>query len=290
MKVSVIVNGSKRKAIAAGRSFSELGKAEGLDVKLLVTNFRGHGAELAQAVSESCDAMIAVGGDGTINECVNGMMKSAHQPALGLLPYGTANDFCRSTDFDRDIHKLIKKIKSGQTRPCDVGRLKYADFNEYFVNIADAGFGARVVRRIEDYPTWLTSGAKFNLGILRTFLTYQNKEMKVVGDGFEWSDKSVMVVVANAKYFASGLHVAPQAELNSGKFVVLCIGDVGMKDYIAQFPKLKRGEILTHPQMHYFETSWVEISGQGFVEKDGELGGEVPVRAENLPSAIQLID
>ena len=286
VKVVLVVNGSKKKALQVGEDLSRLLADRQIDSDTLITERSGHAIELVQ--NSQADGVVALGGDGTINECIQGIMRSERDPFFTAIPLGSGNDLSRSIHFPDNPEELASQINEMKTLSCDVCSVKYGVEEEYFINIADAGFGPAVVDRVERMPRWLGANLRFSFGILRTFLSYKKRQLSVNGEGFEWNGKSMIIAVANGKYFGSGLCIAPMARVDDGVLEVICVGDISLLDYLKQLPKLKKGQKIDHPEVHYFRSPWVKISGQSRLEKDGEMGGELPVRIECMEKVLEV--
>lgn len=290
VKISLIVNESKSKARKLANKFCALVNSTAHDVEIFGTERIGHAIDLAFSASKSSDLIVAIGGDGTINECVNGMMQGDKSCAFSVLSVGTGNDFARTFSFPSSPELLAKAIESPSFFASDVGLLEYEEDSEYFLNIADAGLGPTVLHRMMNQPSWLPSGLKFNAAIIRTLMGYKRPILSCRGEGFEWEGEALVVAVANGIYFANGLGVAPEAKLDSGEFEVFVAGGISILDYLQNIPKLKKAQRVDHPGLHYFRSSWLEISGPSSMEKDGELGGQLPCKVSCVPQVIRLLN
>jgi len=290
VKISLIINESKSKARDKANKFCALVKSSAHNCQILGTEHIGHAIDLASQASIDSDLIVAVGGDGTINECVNGILKSGNDCALSVLPSGTGNDFVRSFSFPETPEALSQVIDDPSYFLADVGQIGYADAIEYFMNIADAGLGPAVLKRMTKSPSWLPSGLKFNSAIIRTLMSFKKPTLSCKGDGFEWEGDALVIAVANGIYFASGLGVAPDGKLDSGEFEVFIAGGISIFDYLTNIPKLKKAKKVDHPGLHYFKSSWLEISGPSSMEKDGEFGHDLPCKVTCLPRAIRLLN
>lgn len=289
MKVSLIVNESKGKARSLAHKFCAFVEGPEHEVEILGTESLGHAIELSTNAATTADLIVAVGGDGTINECVNGIMKAQSQCALSVLPAGTGNDFVRSFAFPNSPELLAKALQNPQFVTVDTGLIEYTDSSEYFINISDAGLGPTVIKRMMREPSWYPAGLKFNSAIIKTLPGYKRPVLKCKGENFEWQGEALVIAVANGKYFASGLGVAPMAKLDDGQFQIFIAGDISIMDYVRNIPKLKKAQIIDHPGLHYFTSPWLEISGDSSMEKDGELGKDLPCKVSCVPSSIRLL-
>jgi YegS/Rv2252/BmrU family lipid kinase len=264
-----------------------------------------HAEELTgKALSEGCNFLIAVGGDGTLNEMVNGYLKtrltSGVNASIGVLPFGTGNDFARGTGITRDINQLSEMIRLNQPRMLDAGRMEFQHPDgsktiRYFDNIADLGIGGDVVGRVNGVHLIKTVlGGKFNffVAILVTFLSYKHKRVKVSWDGNEWEGQVLSLVVANGRYFGSGLGIAPEAKPDDGKFELVIFANLSIIDYLLNYSRLRKAEKIIHPEVFYHRTSKVFVESGGgtvIVEADGEIEGAAPIVYTCLPGSLRFL-
>lgn len=238
--------------------------------------------------------IIAVGGDGTIHEVVNGIMQSENTDVqLGILPWGTANDFCKTIEAANSVADLMHSILRGSHQQLDVGYLQYQenDTNSYFINIADLGIGAEVVERVNSSPKILSPDLIFMGAIIRTFLSYNNQPIEIKTPEWTWKGMANSVVIANAKYFGSGLCIAPNADPTDGVFEIVISGDISIYDYLKNVRRIKAGKLIDHPEVHYKTASDLEISSpqQCGLEADGEFLGFTPVKISIADRKLRVI-
>lgn len=253
------------------------------------------------AILAGTDYLIAVGGDGTMSEVVNGVMRAPKEKrsnsVIGLLPAGSGNDFARTMHLTSKVSSLHKLIKENRIKPIDVGRLELktmagTDRICYFINIADVGLGAEVAKRVNEGHKTYGANIAFFAATLFGFLNYQRKKIKVESQDFNWSGNVLVLALANAKYFGSGLGIAPHAKIDDGKFSITLASDVSLIDYLKQLPKIRKGEMLNHPYVIYHETQKLIIEPIGkecLIEADGEMIGKLPLKAEMLKHELRFL-
>ena len=267
--------------------------------------YAGNSIEIAQQVAANNNYIIAVGGDGTLNEVLNGILKyqqenpSKEQPILGVLPLGTANDFVKSLNFTRGIDALLTQIKNQQCQKIDIGKLQCFDedrisrITRHFINIADVGFGAHVVHKTNRGSSFLGANYKYTKAILSTFLTYKPKRITLrVDDQPEQKTNMLSLVFAKGKYFASGLCIAPHAQLSDGKLALTQIENISMFDFLFHLSALKKGKKIIHPEAKYFKATQLEVSSEdkdAGVEADGEFIGYLPLKVDVIPEKINFL-
>lgn len=251
---------------------------------------------------EGIRRVVAVGGDGTFNEVVNGCFAaSSGAPAdlctVGLVPSGTGVDFGRSLGLPRTPQGVAALLSSGATRVIDAGRVTLADGTvRHFANEASCGIGAAVVARVERHPRrgeWRGRMGTFLIAALGALLRYRNREMEITLDGEVIRERAQQVVVANGRSYGAGMLIAPRAVPDDGRFDVVVVGDVSIAASIRALPRLYRGTHLGLPQVRAARSRSVAIApGPGgvalLVEADGELLGRAPAEITILPAALRV--
>ncbi|TSA36158.1 MAG: diacylglycerol kinase family lipid kinase [Porphyromonadaceae bacterium] len=303
-KISFILHGKIRGKKSVKESLNVRFSAD-YEVRFYETAYPRHAEKLTDlALSDGCDFLIAVGGDGTLNEMVNGYLKAGgaekFKTKLGVLPFGTGNDFARGIGIYRNIDQLWDLIELNQPRMLDAGSMQFrlpdGSINlRYFDNIADLGIGGDVVVRVNGVhlrKKILGGKLTFFLSILITFLTYKHKKITVSWEGFKWEGTVLSLVVANGQYFGSGLGIAPEAKLDDGMFEVVIFANLSIMDYLRNYSKLRRAEKIDHPEVFYHRTNQLLVETDGnliIVEADGEIEGKAPIVYTCLPGALKFL-
>jgi diacylglycerol kinase (ATP) len=304
-KIGFILHGKIRSKKSVKESLISKFSADYV-VRFYETMHPRHAEPLAeQALNDGCDFLIAVGGDGTVNEMVNGYLKvggaSNFETRLGVLPFGTGNDFARGMGINRDINQLFDLVVRNQPGMLDAGAMQFrhADGSStirYFDNIADLGIGADVVVRVNGVhlrKKILGGKLTFFISILLTFLTYRHKKIKVSWEGFHWEGTVLSMVVANGRFFGSGLGIAPEAKVDDGLFEVVIFADLSIVDYLRNYLKVRRCEKVIHPEAHYYKTAQLSVEPEGgritIVEADGEIEGQAPIIYTCLPGSLKFL-
>ena len=267
-------------------------------VQFLTTVRKKHAIQLAkQAAENRCDFLIALGGDGTLHEVINGVMQSNLPanlyPAIGLLPLGSANDFARTARISNSVEDLIGQIQSKATRKIDLGKIILHHTGEirYFINIAGVGLGAEVVQTMEQSSSVFGPGFNYFKHILRGFLNYVKKEVRCSGSTWLWKGKLLQMAVANGRSFGNGICIAPDARIADGMFQVAIFGDLSIWDYLKNLHNLKKGVKIDHPQVHYHDVKEVLVESDDpcYIEADGEYVGMAPATISILPRTIRFL-
>jgi diacylglycerol kinase (ATP) len=270
----------------------------GLPFDFEYTEGVGHAIELARiAASDGYRYLVAVGGDGTVNEVANGILHStnAATTALGIVSTGTGSDFIRSVGISRDYATACSTLTSSRRLSIDVGVIEYQrqgqTLKRFFINAAGVGFDAAVVKETERLPKFFGGTIPYVAGMLRTLFSYRNKPVVIrVGDEVE-SHRVLNVAVANGGYMGGGMHIAPQAELGDNLLDVVVIGDMGKLELLKEFPKVYKGTHVTLPKVRMKKGTnvTIESSEAVLVYADGELLGECPASFRVVPGALSIV-
>jgi len=268
----------------------------GLGGETLLSERAGHIVELAErAARDGAELVVAVGGDGTLNETVNGLMRAGTPTELAVVAIGTGMDFVRTYGIPTRFDDAVRTVLTGRTRTIDVGRVSYRTWagdaeERYVCNVGSVGMSAAVARRANGMSKMFGGRATFFYALVRVFLEWQNTVVDVVLDGEHRSARMHDVIVANGRYHGGAMWLAPDAEPDDGLFDVLTIGDVTKLDFVTTAPKLYRGTHLSHPKIDLVRARVVEVDARERlpIELDGEQVGTTPARFEVVPSALRV--
>lgn len=306
MKTVAIVNPSSAGGTTS-RAWSLLsrGLEEGLKAQVegRFTRGKGHATLLTrEALREGVDCIVCVGGDGSVNEIVNGFFDEEGErvnpeAALAVLPRGTGCDFARTFEFPRDAVECGKSIAAGRRSPCDVGRVQLKgldgeDVNRYFVNVADFGMGGEVSARVNRSSKLLGGFITFLGYTLMTLFSYRPPRVSVVLDGETIVDEPIYnVFVGNGQYCGGGMWIAPQSSTSDGLFDVVVVRAMSVFAALTNVARLYGGTVAHHPLVSQHRGCVVEAHSDQTVqlEMEGENPGTLPARVEMVPAAITLI-
>ena len=264
----------------------------GLEFDSTETGAPGEAVALAERAAKEFDVVIAVGGDGTVHEVVNGLLRAGGGAALGVLPLGSGDDFVKMLPA-RDA---VERIVQGVPRPCDAGRIQTgrADAARYFANGMDIGFGAHASRNTRRVPQFLT-GLGIYLGALAlTLLRYPTLKVRLQLDGGEaYSQSTAMTAVMNGRSFGGSFQVCPEARADDGELDLLIADGVGRLAILGLVPRIMRGTHAGDPRLKLARARRVLIESDAplLVEADGEIAFEDAQRLEIevLPGALRVL-
>jgi len=249
-----------------------------------------HAAQLARdALSRGCDLVVAVGGDGTLNEVLNGFFTEGVPvrpgAALGYLPSGTGADFARTMGHhERTIEQQIACWQKGRVRHLDCGEVHFLattgeKTRRLFINESSLGFSADTAEAVNRASKHFRGKLPFFLGVLRTLGALRTPVLHVVIDGKTVHDgPTLLVAVANGRYFGGSMMIAPDAEVDDGEFDVIVIDGMSRIQVLQKIPKIYSGSHLSEPEVHAHRGKEVHIQASGaevLLEMDGEQPGKL---------------
>ncbi|MHB8572351.1 MAG: diacylglycerol/lipid kinase family protein [Candidatus Dormibacteria bacterium] len=273
--------------------------AAGLDFETRFTAGRGDATRIcAEALGRGATTVVAVGGDGTLNEVANGFFRDGVPVApgarIGLLPRGTGGDFRRTLNLPDDPRAVALLLASGSTRLIDCGRVSFLGpggepGERVFVNIADLGIGGEVVQRVERLK-WLGGRAGFQLASLLTLMGYRNRRVALEADGEAIDTVAQSVVVANCRYFGGSMEVAPMADPSDGWLDLVILGDLGRLESMRRMGSIYRGQHIGQPRVTHrrVRALTVRCSERLLLDVDGEQPGMAPASFTVMPSALRV--
>jgi diacylglycerol kinase (ATP) len=284
---------------ATGRRWPEIAHraaAAGLSGDALFSERQGHLTELArQAAGGGARLLVVVGGDGSVNEAVNGIAGLADPPDLAIIPRGTGWDFVRTFAIPRRVEEAAAVALGDAVRMVDVGRASYrawdgTEAETLFANVASAGMSGAIAQRANETTKALGGKASYLLALLAVFARWSANEMHVTVDAEERRGRMFDVVVGNGKFFGGGMKICPEALPDDGLLDVLTIGDVTKRDLLLTMPRIYRGTHLPHPKAELLRGGVVTVDSDAPVpiELDGEQPGTTPARFDVLPGRLRL--
>lgn len=262
------------------------------------TEYHGHAIDLAEkAACSGMQMCVAIGGDGTFNEVVNGILKTGRTDIiLVLIPNGSGNDFCRARHAVFTFERLKKSILGREFRSYDAAVIRYEGSQQerYFLNIADIGLGGYTATLFGEQRKWgLPGSLSYTISIVRSFLGFSKPEATIICDGNEiYHGKLMMTAICNSSTFAGGVVIHPGADPADGLLNLTVVGDVTLWAYLSNFFNLKAGKVLSHPGITYHTARSVRIAIRGEqnrMEADGEVFGRGNAVVEVLPAALRII-
>ncbi len=299
IKIAFIINGKAQKKKSLIYEIKRVFDEILFQIKICETKFEQQAILLTEsAVNEGFTHIVACGGDGTLNEVLNGLLKTKlPNIKLGLIPKGSGNDFIKTACSPQSLTGLKESILRKNFKKIDIGFAEFIskdgrETSRYFINIADVGIGGVIAQQLDEAIKIFGSIITYQYFIIKNLLIYKSKQLKVTGDDFEYSGNIMNFCAANAKYFGSGLGVAPDADISDGLLNVIAIGEVSLIDYLKNFPNLKKCKRLVHPAVKYYTSKTLLFESSKYqipIDMDGEFVGFLPMKIAIQPKAIDFI-
>ncbi|MEI5907416.1 diacylglycerol kinase [Bacillus spongiae] len=259
----------------------------GYETSCHATECEGDATNAAKiAVERKYDLVIAAGGDGTLNEVVNGLAEQKYRPRLGIIPMGTTNDFARALHLPRDIEAAVDVIIKGETIPVDIGRKN----DTYFINIAGGG-------RLTELTYEVPSKLKTMLGQLAYYLkgiemlpSLRASNVSIEYDGKIFEGEVQLFLIGLTNSVGGFERLAPDASINDGLFTLIILKKCNLAEFIRIASLALRGEHLNDPKVIYTKANHVKVYSEEKVQLnlDGEFGGLLPAEFVNLYRHIEV--
>jgi len=274
-------------------------QAEGASFDAVLTEEPGHATRLArQALDDGFRTIVAVGGDGTVNEVINGLVVEGTvdpEVALGIIPWGTGADFTRTLGIPRDYVGACRHLLRSQPRPVDLGKVtclrEGRQVERYFINAAGLGFDGEVSDLVNRFPKLLGGTMTYLACLFIGLVTYRNKNVEFTFDGQPVRGRVNSVIVCNGCYFGGGMFIAPGATFDDGLFYVVVLGNLNKLEVVMNVPRVYKGTHLTHPKVSHFSAREIHVEAQErmFLQAEGELIGEAPATFRVIPRALRVL-
>jgi diacylglycerol kinase (ATP) len=270
-----------------GKRWAELHRRAqelGLEGEVRMSTRPGELIELAR--DADAELLVVVGGDGAVNEVVNGR----RDLEVAVIPRGTVMDLVRSQGIPSEFADAVAVARDGRPREVDLGRVEFREGQRWFANVASVGMSGAVAQRANRMSKALGGKVTFFYALAREFLVWKNTDVTVRLDGAERRGRMHDVIVANGQYHGGAMWLAPDARADDGQFDVVLIGDVTKLDFITTAPKLYRGTHLAHPKVELIRSAFVDVEAPVPlpIETDGEVAGTTPAHFEVVPGALRV--
>ncbi len=264
------------------------------------TEKQAHAIQLAEDEARAGRKLIiAVGGDGTVSETANGILRAGTDAALGMLPGGTGGDFRRTLGVSADLAKACRQLRDGKIRRMDTGKLTYIDHSgnqtwRYFVNTASFGMSGAVASRANQSSKRLGGTLTYATATVRTAVSFDSPEIYLqLDEGHADRLRVIMVCVANGPSFGGGMRIAPNAKLDDGVFDVIVAGDITAFRLLISSHRLYAGTHLSMDKIALKKARKVHAvpvheNNEILLEVDGESPGRLPATMEIIPQALNV--
>ncbi|WP_070120938.1 diacylglycerol kinase [Bacillus marinisedimentorum] len=260
----------------------------GYEASAHATKCEGDAIDAARTAAErGYDLVVAAGGDGTINEVINGLAEMPNRPKLGIIPVGTTNDFARAIHVPRSIEKACDILVEGHTMPLDIGKVN----EKYFMNIAGGG-------RITELSYEVPSKLKTVLGQLAYYLkgiemlpSFRPTKVSIEYDGKMYEGEVMLFLVSNTNSVGGFEKLAPDASFYDGMFDLLILKKINLADFVRIASQALRGDHLKDANIIYTKANRIKVKTDDKIQLnlDGEYGGLAPAEFVNLYHHLEVI-
>lgn len=265
------------------------------DFDFVFTKHARHSVELIQdAVYQGFRKYISIGGDGTLHNIVNGIMKQTLVPSIdltiGVIPIGTGNDWVKTHHIPSDFESAIQVIKNGNVKHQDLGKIEFDDkiqSDVYYNNLAGVGFDGYVVSKVSKYKRFGT--VSYILGALSGLFSFQKFKSEILSKECHIKTSCLMVLVGLCKYSGGGMQLTKNPNPFDGLLDVSIAKDIGKFDVLKNLLNLFNGKIINHKKVYCFHTKKIKVKTSpkdfAFIEADGELVGKGGFSITLIPMA-----
>ncbi|WP_188497551.1 diacylglycerol kinase [Pullulanibacillus pueri] len=239
------------------------------------------------AVQRGFDLVIAAGGDGTINEVINGLAEQPNRPKFAIIPMGTTNDFARAINMPKDIEKACDILCEGHEVPLDIGKVNH----QYFINIAGGGTLTELTYEVPSKLKTMLGQLAYYMKGIEMLPSIRPTHVRIEYDGKLLEDEIMLFFVTNTNSVAGFEKIAPNASYNDGMFDLLVLKKTNLAEFIRLARLALKGEHINDPKVLYTKAAHVKVETEEKMQLnlDGEYGGMLPGTFDSLPHHLQLI-
>jgi diacylglycerol kinase (ATP) len=294
MKLLMLVNphaGRKQGKIVAEKSLT-IFRQKGIGVHCCYSEYAGHIAEIAKReVNKPWDGILAIGGDGTLFEIINGMMRGNQglPLPLGIIPVGTGNSFSRDLAI-QSYENAIEKIVNGKVRKVDLGKCVCPDTTFYFINILGFGFVSDVAQKAAAYKKW--GDLSYVIGVFIITMKLESFSLAFEIDGRSYQRENIFVEICNSTKTGGDMVMAPQAKIDDGLLDVVLLNKTSRLRLLSALPKIFKGTHIHMPEVETFTAREMQFrpAHSKILTPDGEINGQTPIMVSVLPGKIPIFD
>lgn len=292
MKLFLILNpvAGKNQGERALKKATPLLEKAGIQIELKISEFSGHAITLAREFDPSkFDGIVAVGGDGTLFEIVNGLLKSNRDFDLpiGQIPVGTGNSFIKDLEIN-SIEDAVEKIAGGKTRKVDVGFFKYPEGEHYFINLLGTGFVSNVAHRAGKYKA--LGSLSYVLGVLEEVVQLRPVPLELTIDGKVYQRDYIFTEICNSTKTGGNMIMAPDAKIDDGLLDIILLNNISKLSLLKVFPQIFKGTHVQDSHAETFKGEHIKIVTETpqRLTPDGEVFGSTPLEVSVLPHKISM--
>lgn len=291
MKLGIIVNRISRKKKIFEQEFLPALRQH-FEVEVWETEYENHASELAEKAE--VDILLSAGGDGTLNQVLNGIMRKEKQPVVGIIPIGTGNDFSRTCGLTLRAQELIDLIKNNSVHPTDIGKIDLHNesgekIRRYFINVSSVGMGPDVADAMRKDSRRFGSKVTYLKAIVKVFFMEKPKTIVITSGDWKWNLPLRLAAVANSKTMAGDLIISPNNKVDDGVFSIYIAGAISTLQFIKELLKLKKGKKSDNPLICSHQAGHFHLQGDALIEAEGEIQGRLPATIEVMAGRLNVL-
>lgn len=253
-----------------------------------LTEYKNHAKEIAKEYSSKADYHVfAIGGDGTVNEVLNGIIGT--NSTLSIIPCGTGNDFVKTLYHNQEIDDYIEKLSLGQSTYIDIAKVN----DSYYLNISSVGFDAEVVYNTKKfkYNRFMPSSLAYLAGVLYTAFIFKAIPLNIKVDNLTICQKTFLLTASNGKCYGGGIFITPEASITDGELDICSISKVSICKLLMSIGKAIKGNIKDIKEVTYYKGKKVLVTSEKefSLNLDGELLRTMKAEFEIIPKGIKIM-
>ncbi len=281
MKYCMIVNphAGKKQGMAAAETVVKELEEHGIDIEMLISKKHGDSISLAENLKiQNYDGILAVGGDGTLFEVINGLLKDRQEIKIpiGQIPVGTGNSYIKDLGI-ANLEDSLRVILSGQTKAIDLGEFSYSKGKHFFINLLGSGFVSNVAYRARKYKK--LGSLSYIIGVLEEVAVLKSTKIEITIDGKLIKREAVFTEICNSRYTGGDMLMAPGAKIDDGLLDVIILNKVSRLKLLSLFPLLFKGEHVNDDTVEVFTGKNISLKSDKplLLTPDGETFGNTPI-------------
>ncbi|AOT70478.1 diacylglycerol/lipid kinase family protein [Geosporobacter ferrireducens] len=288
MSILFIVNpvAGKGKSLEFAAYIENTLKEKGIDYAMKFTTLKGEAEHIAkEAADGTYEKIVAVGGDGTVYEVINGL--AGGTAALGVIPSGTGNDFVKTMKISPKLESALETVLNGEITAIDCGKVN----GRYFINVASIGLDAEIVKKTEEMKKYIPGPTAYMAGLFKTLFQYRLQDVEIVIDDWVYKGKITLVAVGNGKYYGGGMKVVPSAKIDDGYFTVCLIKPMSKFKMLRLLPTIFSGDHIQESEVIILKGKKIRVSSKDpmILNTDGDISGTTPAVLEIIENRTSVI-
>ncbi len=292
MKILMITNpvAGKGRGFQIAEYAIEYLKKKNIIPDVLKSEYQGHIHHIFNDIDMShYQGILAVGGDGTLFETINGLLKRHPDLELpvGQIPVGTGNSFIKDLGIDTP-ETALEKIVGGRTKKIDVGYFKSPDHQFYFINLLGAGFVADVALKAIRYKS--LGALSYIIGVIQEVARLSTYQLEITIDDHIYHRENVFVEICNSTKTGGDMVMAPEAKIDDGLLDIILLNKISRLNLLKAFPKIFKGSHLSMKEVEFFKGQTIKVvtDAPKKLNVDGEVIGTTPIEVSILPKKIDM--